>query len=168
MKKMVLAGIFLFAGLGALAYGAEKRKIDLTDGSVIEAEVQSLSNGVYDVRSDTLGAMKIESSKVRKIESVGAPIASPISGRSVASPASEAPDLATKAAQIKDEMTNNPEIMKIINGLISDPNFQAASQDPEIVKAAQSGDVQALTSNKKFMSLLSDPKVGEIKGKLKE
>lgn len=63
-------------------------------------------------------------------------------------------------------MQNDQEIMAIIFSLQNDPNFQEIMSDPGILNAVNSGDIAALISNPKFMSLLNNHKIQEIQKKL--
>ena len=47
----------------------ELREIEMQDGSSITAEVLSLSNGVYTVRSESLGTIKFKEANIRLIRS---------------------------------------------------------------------------------------------------
>ena len=60
-------------------------------------------------------------------------------------------------------MINDKEIMNAILSLLNDPDFQKILQDPVIMNAVNSGDIDTLISNPKFMKLLGNPKIQEIK-----
>ncbi len=53
------------AGAGA----GELNVIELKDGSIISGEVVSLAGGIYTIRTDSLGMIKLEESKIRAIRS---------------------------------------------------------------------------------------------------
>ena len=67
MRKLIFFFVFIL-GLASMAYGGQKHTVELTDGSRIEGEVISLENGRYTLRTAHLGEIKVEASKVRKIE----------------------------------------------------------------------------------------------------
>ncbi len=154
--KKIISGCMLMLALNGLAYCAQTSRLELTDGSVIKAEVISLKNGIYTLNTGALGEIKLEASKIKNIE---------IANQEV-NPADNA--IKSKTEQLKQQITNNPGTAKIIAGLATDPQFQEIVKDPEIVNAAKSEDIKALMSNKKFMNLLNHPKVKEIQNELKE
>ena len=150
---LILAG---FVSLNA--HAGEVREIDLSDGSVINGEVLSLRNGIYTVRSDTLGIVKLEESKVRAIRP-----RSPASGSQPA----QSGISSGQAQSLQQKMMSDQEIMGLIQSLKNDPEFQKILEDPEIMKAVNAGDVSALAANPKFMKLLNNATVQEIEKKVK-
>jgi hypothetical protein len=144
--------IFLTFVAAAVVTAAETREIELTDGSVITGEIVSLSEGIYTVRSDTLGTLRIEGSKIRVIRMQGSAASQNNAGNQVKS--------------LEDRMLADGEIMDMIHALQNDPDLQKALQDPEIMKAVQTGDIAALMRNPQFMKLLNKHAVQDINKKL--
>lgn len=144
--------VFLTLVAAAVVNAAETREIELTDGSVITGEVVSLSGGIYTVRSDTLGTLRIEGSKIRAIRMQGSATSQSNAGGQVNS--------------LEEKMLGNSEIMDTIHALQNDPDLQKVLQDPEIMKAVQTGDIAALMSNPQFMKLLNKQAVKDINKKL--
>jgi hypothetical protein len=144
--------MFLTLAISAgIATAAEMREIELTDGTIVTGEIVSLTGGVYTVRSATLGTLRIEESNIRTIrlkDSVGS---SANTGGEVMS--------------LQNKMMSDGEIMNMIQGLQNDPEFQEILQDPEIMKAVQAGDITTLVANPKFMRLLNNQAVKDIKNK---
>ncbi len=135
----------------AAANASEMRDIELTDGSVITGEIISLSNGIYTVRTESLGTVKIRESGIRAIRERGS------AGGSASG---------DQEKSLKEKMVSDREIMGIIETLRNDPDFQAALRDPEIMKALQAGDISGLMANPKFMKLLDNKAIEQIKNKL--
>ena len=161
MRKLIFFFVFIL-GLASMAYGGQKHTVELTDGSRIEGEVISLENGRYTLRTAHLGEIKVEASKVRKIET----------SHESAGPQGNLPEI-PDAATIKTEMDKmqstmmqNPEIMKTIAECLTDPGFQEMLKDPAINGAIQSQDIKTLLSNEKFSNALKHPKIQEIKRQL--
>lgn len=136
----------------AVVNAAEIREIVLTDGSVITGEVVSLSKGIYTVRSDTLGTLRIEGSKIRAIRMQGS--------------ATSQSNARGQVNSLEDKMLSDSEIMDTIHALQNDPDFQKVLQDPEILKALQTGDIAALMRNPQFMKLLNKQAIQDINKKL--
>jgi hypothetical protein len=135
--------------LCATSAAAELATIELTDGSTIKGQINTLANGVYAVDSDSLGLIQIPQSRVRSIRygSGGAPQATP-----------SAADLGSLQMQLMAD----PQIMNLIGELRSDPQMQALLDDPEIQRAVSAGDIGALINNPKFLDLLNNARVQEI------
>ena len=141
--------IFLALSAAAtLVNASEIREIELTDGSVITGEVVSLSGGVYTIRSAALGTLQVEESKVRTIRSKGF--------------SSTTGDTAGQLKSLQEKMMSDGEVMNTIQSLQNDPDFQKILEDPEIMKAVQAGDINALMANPRFMELINKPAVQEI------
>jgi hypothetical protein len=150
MRSFILIFIVIAATV-TLATGAEISEIELTDGSVITGEIDSLSGGVYTVKSGTLGTIKIEESKIRTIRKKSA--------------TGTAGDTAGQIKSIQDKMSDDPETMQMIQSLQNDPDFQNILQDPEIMRAIQNNDMATLMANPQFMGLLNKQTVQDIKNR---
>jgi hypothetical protein len=148
---VVLVLAFFALGMIAAAQASEIRDIELTDGSVITGEIVSLSNGIYTVRSGSLGTVKIKESAIRAIRAKGQAVG---------------PAPTDQGNSIKEKMVSDPEIMSIIETLRNDPDFQEVMRDPEIVNAVRAGDFSALMANPKFMKLLDNKAIKQIQNKL--
>jgi len=152
MKKLFIFSLFCLF-LTTAAYSGQMSNIQLSDGSTIKAEIVSFANNTYTLNTGSLGEIKIDASKVRRIDTVAM---------------DSAPNMKSELDSVREKMAGNADVQKIVGGLASDPQFQEITKDPDIINAAKSGDVQALMSNKKFMDLVNHPKVKEIKNKLEE
>jgi hypothetical protein len=152
---MVCSALVLGLLLGA-AHAGEIREIVLKDGSVIAGEVLSLTNGIYTLKSDVLGTIKIEESKIRLIREKSPGGQSTINNGTTG-----------EVKSLQDKMMSDKEVMDLIQSLQNDPEFKKLLEDPEIVKAVNAGDVAALTADPRFMKLLNNPTVQEIQKKVK-
>ncbi|MFH0856057.1 MAG: hypothetical protein V1869_06110 [Candidatus Omnitrophota bacterium] len=161
MKKTVIC-FALISGFALIAYGGQISRIELNDGSVIEGEVVSLDNGAYILNSGSLGKIRVEATRVKRIE---AKTQNPDPAGNLP-PAMDQDLIKSEINQTRKQIVDNPEIMRIVNELANDPDFQEAMKDPGIVKAAKSQDVKALISNEKFMNLIKNAKIKEIENKL--
>jgi hypothetical protein len=149
MRHFIL-GIFLSFVLFSQAFAGETKTFDLLDGSIITGEIISYNDGTFTLKSETLGTIRIDEAKIRAIhsgENGG------ISGDEVLA--------------IQEKMMGNEEIIAMILSLQNDPEFQLILQDPEIMGAVRSGDINALLSNQNFLKLLENPTIQDI-GKIIE
>jgi hypothetical protein len=154
MIRAIFLSLLITGILAMTASAAEIKEIELGDGSVITGEVVSLINGVYTIRTGSLGTLTIEDSKVRSIRMPGSTSSSRPSG-----PSSE-------AGYLRDKMMSDQEVMGMIQSLKDDPQFTKILEDPEIMHAVQSGDTAALMANPKFLQLLNNPTVRDIQQKV--
>lgn len=161
MKKIFIYSLLLL--LSATAYCEQMSKIELTDGSIINAEIISLDNGVYTLNAESLGRVKIDASKIRKVEAKNENTPSTVN---IPEPSDNT--IKSGVDKYKTIMMGDPQILKIANDLAMDPQFQEIIKDPQIANAINSGDIQALMSNQKFMNIINHPKIEEIKDKLKQ
>ncbi len=149
MKQFLFCFVIVL-GLAARQVSAgEMREIELRDGSSITGEVVSLSKGIYTIKSESLGTVKIEESKVNVIRQ-----------KSSAQGSGE-------ARSLQDKMMNDQEIMSLIQSLQNDPEFKKVLEDPDILKAVNAGDIPALMANPKFTNLLNNSTVQKIQKKVK-
>jgi len=150
MKYLIMMFLTLAVAAG-MATAAEMREIELTDGTIVTGEIVSLTGGVYTVRSATLGTLRIEESNIRTIRLKDSAGSSVHTGGEVMS--------------LQNKMMSDGEIMNMIQGLQNDPEFQEILQDPELMKAVHAGDITTLAANPKFMRLLNNQAVKDIKNK---
>jgi hypothetical protein len=156
MRIIRLLSLFIPLILTAQGFAGETRRIELSDGSIIYGYVVSINEGVYAVKSESLGLIHLEESQIRAIrfESPGQ-----VQGnRDISSQALQNPNI----QMLQRSMMSDPEIMGMIMSLQSDPSFQEVLKDPEILEAVNSGDIDSLLSNPKFMKLLNNPAIQEI------
>jgi hypothetical protein len=143
IRRFIAVGLFLI-GMYAVPASALQR-IELLDGTILQGEILSFDGSAYAVRTENLGTMKIEKSKVRSIQMGGTDSQS------------------QQAVQdLRSRMLTNPTTLGMIMELQNDPDVQEVLNDPEIVSAAEAGDFEKLLSNPKFMKLLQNPAIQEI------
>jgi len=157
MKFITICFVLLLVSVPLVTFSNEIMTIELTDGSVISGEVVSLIRGMYTIKSNDLGTLKIEESKIKVIRS-NAPSVKSVGQNT---------EIKDQMESMQAIMMNNPEVLSIILSLKDDPKFQAVLRDPDVMSAVQAGDIATLSKNSKFMSLLDDPRVQQIGGKVK-
>jgi len=147
---LILAcSLLSFAGS---APAGELRRIVLTDGSVLAGEVVSYQDGVYTVRTDALGTISIDDTRIRSIRTPG---------EASVPPAREVP-----SGSVAEQMQSDEEIMEMIRSLKDAPDFRQVLDDPDLLRAVERGDLATLISDPRFRKLLEDPNVLEIKKKM--
>lgn len=152
MKRIALyAGCLLALMAGNLSAG-EVKEIELTDGSILTGEVLSLHNGVYTVRTESLGTVTVNDARVRTTRS-----------RSAAPAASGTAD---QVRSLQERMLSDQEIMAMIETLKDDPDFRKVLEDPAVMDAVAAGDVAGLMANPAFLQLMNNSMVGNIRQKM--
>jgi len=163
MKKLFWLCFIILAFTIVNAYSQQKSKIELNDGSMIEGEVSSLADGTYTINSNSLGQVRIDASKVRRIDTLGADSQQPLNP-------SEASNVPSKEQieSIKTQILSNPDTLKNVTELSKDPQFQELLNDPAILSAAKKGNIQELISNEKIKSFSENAKIKQIKDKMEQ
>jgi hypothetical protein len=161
-ERLSVISVLLFVGVLISAVNAgEKGEVTLIDGSVIRGEIISSKDGIYTMKSDTLGTVRIEESKIRTIRF------KPPSTRNEKAqdtvPAAEA-----RVQALQQLLLGDQEILGMILSLLNDPEVRGILEDPTIIEAVSAGDIEALSSNPKFMKLLNNPAIQEITRKMAE
>ena len=146
---LILAARSSFAGV--------PREVELRDGSIITGDVVSLSNGIYTIKSDSLGTIKIEESKVNVIRPKSSSRSNDTARKNTGS----------EMESLQGRMMSDQEIMGLIQSLQNDPEFKKIMEDPDVLKAVNAGDIPALMANPKFTNLLNNSTVQEIQKKVK-
>jgi hypothetical protein len=135
------------------------REIVLTDGSVIMAEVISFQNGIYSLRSETMGQIQLRDSAIQSIripESEG----KGNFGSNQAKSTSSSPD--AEIRQMQESMVTDPGLIGLILALQNDPEVQKILQDQEIMALITAGDLKSLEANPKFARLMNNQKIRAI------
>jgi len=149
---------FLCLGLIAQSvYAGEQSVIELNDGSIISGEVVSFDGSTWVINSTSMGVLKIKAAKVVSIRS------QTTGGQVPAGEGSTGKQVnAADIQAMQQSIMTNEALMTMIMGLQNDPEVQAILQDPEIMRAVNAGDMNALLANPKFRRLMENAKIKEI------
>ncbi|MFA5005462.1 MAG: hypothetical protein WC561_05020 [Candidatus Omnitrophota bacterium] len=162
--------LILFIGMASLVYSEQMiSKIELNDGSVIEGEVTSLNNGIYSINTESLGQVEIDASKIRHIAFKNS--ATPAGNFTPAKPIPEAVSdktIGSEMQRMQSKIAQDPESMKTVAGMLSDPQFNELLKDPAIVEAVKAQDIKTLMQNEKFMGLTDNQNILKLRDQLKE
>ncbi len=129
-------------------------QIVLIDGSTIMGEVLSMQNGSYQIKTQSLGVVNLPRSQVKSISS-GADL-----------PGAAADNNQGALQSLQANMANDPGIMSSIMNLQNHPDMQAVLNDPEVMRAIQSFDLQTLANHPKIKKLMNNSEVRSIQHKV--
>lgn len=160
MKRIVLLCLLILTLGLSQAFSQQLSKIELTDGSTINAEVVSFINGVYTVNAPAAGEIKIPQDKVVRIETASAAAAY--------SPGTSGDLMQAQVAAMRNKLMANPENAALLTSVSQDPKLQEMANDPEILEAAKKGDLQSLMKNPKFMEIVNSPEMQDAVKKIKD
>lgn len=151
MYRISVPLLLMILALVSMPGGAASR-IELIDGTEINGEVVSVSGGHYVIRSSTLGQIEVPESSIRSVR----PDGGSRSGRA----------LSTELQPIQQQIVNSPELMAMVAALQTDPELQAAINDPELIQLVVSGNLDALRGDPRILRLLANPSIQAIVGKM--
>ena len=129
-------------------------QIVLIDGSTIRGEVLSMQNGSYQIKTQSLGVLNLPRSQIKSISS-GSDL-----------PRAAADNNQGALQSLQANMANDPGIMSKIMNLQNDPDMQAVLNDPEVMRAVQSFDLQTLANHPKIKKLMNNSEVRSIQHKV--
>ena len=156
MRSTIICFFILIIFLSGNTVASEVTQIQLTDGSVISGEIISFKEGVYTLRSNSLGTIIIDESQIRviRMDSQGATAWEPLNA------SNESIDNTIQSLQ--KSMSHNPEIMEMIQALQNDPEIQSLIRDEGIMGAVSAGDLNSLMSDPDFLKLFENPAIQQI------
>ncbi len=158
-SRLLFVGILVSLALVPAVDAASNdiKEIMLNDGSRIRGVVESMENGLYQVNTESLGRIQLGSGQIESIRSIEAVIAPMVS------PDASAVTQST-IDSIQSRITNNASVMRTIMDLQNDPEMKAVLADPEVMRAVQSFDLDALAANPKIKALMNNQKIRSIQG----
>jgi hypothetical protein len=137
-------------------------QIELIDGTIIHGDLISLTNGRFTIRSTTLGHIRVPESKIKTIRPGGSGAVHGAPQVNTATPTLERYDFQA----IQKQITSSPELMQMVYGMMSDPELQAAMNDPQLVQLVMSGDMEALQRDPRIRHLMTKPSIRAMMKKM--
>ena len=154
VRQIGLVLLITFASRCLVA--AELQQIILQDGSQVNAEVLSLNNGVYTLKSPALGQFTVNARQIRTIQA----IRGTMPHAQTPGPTAAQIDI----EQIQSSLLANGDTVKIIMDLQNDPAVKAILADRDIMAAIQRGDYTSLANNPKIKKLMNKAEIKQITG----
>jgi len=162
-RRVALRLLLPLAALPSLVLGQGQSTLELDDGSLVVGEVLSLSNGVYSVRSSTVGTVRIDAAHIRTIRLDGAADGSArVSGPAAGGDRSEASRFIADIGAMQQRLAAEPGLMDLVMGLQNDPQLRQALADPQLMALIAAGDLNALRANPGVRALMNHPSIRAI------
>jgi hypothetical protein len=158
MKIFIRILIFVMVLFGGRIPDAGCAQIELKDGSIMSGDVVSLNNGIYTIRTGSLGTISIPISQVRSIVNAGPRSDETKNG----SDRIYHPKFEGQVKSLQEQMTGDEELTKGIMSLMDDPEYIDIIQDQDILEAIRTGDTEKLQANPKMNRLMKNPKFMKI------
>ena len=150
--------IFLFLWIvPSSSHAGVVSQIKLLDGSVIQAEIISFSNGVYKLRSESLGTISVAEDRVQSIR----PNKSQISGTPAQLETAD-PPVGQKVQGLQQKLTSDPKTMEMLLDLGNDPSMIGVLNDKDLMRAIQQGNLSTVIKNRKIQKLMKSKAVGDV------
>jgi hypothetical protein len=168
MSKIVFFVLVWCLTIVVPAFSALVSDIILDDGSLLRAEIVSLQDGVYTLRSESMGEFKLDAYRVSQIRQQRDGQIPAYTAPAQADPQFSGSSEAFKAQveSTQAALMNDPEAMKEMIILASDPAFKKLFEDPVTVAALKSGDMATLLKNPQFLAIMADPKMQGVANRL--
>lgn len=153
---IVLIGVLFSFLLVGSVFAGKLSQIRLGDGSSIQAEVMSFSNGIYVLNSPSLGTFELSEDKIVSIQMPGKISSrssqSNFTGDNRSSTVVSPSNLDSQVSQFRNQLTQDPETMQMIQNLQNDPSVKQILNDKELMKAINGQDLGVVASDPKIKS----------------
>ena len=164
MKKTIFhslktcISIFLFLWVvSSASHAGVVSQIKLVDGSVIQAEVISFSNGVYKLRSEMLGTLSIAEDRVQSIRPNKSQTPEMLEKLE-----SSDPSVGKKVQGLQQKLASDPKTMEMLLDLGNDPSMIGVLNDKDLMRAIQQGNLSTVIKNPKIQKLMKSKAVGDV------
>ena len=150
--------IFLFLWIvSSASHAGVVSQIKLLDGSVIQAEIISFSNGVYKLRSESLGTLSIAEDRVQSIRPNKSQTPEMLEKLE-----SSDPSVGKKVQGLQQKLTSDPKTMEMLLDLGNDPSMIGVLNDKDLMRAIQQRNLSTVIKNPKIQKLMKSKAVGEV------
>ena len=135
----------------AISHAGNVNQIRLSDGSLIQAEIVSFANGVYKLRSESLGTFPLAENRIQSIKP----------NKSVQFKATD-PLVGQQMQRLQLELMSDPQMMGLLSDLQNDPAIKSILQDKELMRAIGQGNLNKVGQDPKIQSLMNSKAVENI------
>lgn len=156
MKSVIVCFFILISFVSGNVAASEPVQIQLIDGSLVSGQITSFREGVYTLQSDSLGTIKIDESQIKliRMDSHGTAPWEPVNAPNGS--------VDNTIQDLQKSMSQNPQIMEMIQTLQNDPEIKLLIQDKDIMDAVTAGDINTLMSNPEFIKIFENSSIQQI------
>lgn len=160
MNKIYTTFLLAFSLLIPSLLNAKEQTITLRDGSVIKGELTGMADGVYTVKTGSLGSAEIKAEEIASINN---------DSHALAAPAVPTSQDATNGQinQLQQGIMANPAMMADIQQIAADPEIVKLISNPAIMQAVMAHDVNAIRNDPAARELMNNPKMMALIEKLR-
>jgi len=165
MKTFIYSGLMIMTLLlTSHVFAGDTATIYLNDGSILSGEIISINNGVYSIQTESMGLININKSKISSINFESQYRISPSDSEKTGVTGNSA--IIEQTADLSKTLMADEKIMEMIMGLQNNPDFKAVLNDPEMMNAINTGNIEVILSNPKFQKLMNNSEVKSISHQL--
>jgi len=170
-KLFPLILVFSFILLTSPAEAQEPKLIQLKDGSTLTGNVIELNHGVYTIKTETLGIMKINEDDILSISNkrfadAQAKDAVPAEAGTL-SPGLTKSNLNSQVQILQQDILTDPEMMADLQQMISDPEIVEILTDESFMRNVMNLDMEAIENDPRYEKLMHNYKMRTFIEKLK-
>lgn len=172
MKKLVFSILFLnLFFLPVSACAQEPKLIQLRDGSTLTGNVVELNSGVYTIKTENLGVMKIKEEDIvsisnKRFADAQALQAAPVQAGTPA-PSLTKSNLNSQVQLMQQNILSDPAMMADLQELVSDPEIVQILTDETFMSTIMNLDMEAIEKDPKYQKLMHNYKMRTFIEKLK-
>jgi hypothetical protein len=134
------------------------RAIELNDGSRLSGVIVDYGDGTYTIESETLGRLQLRDEQIRSIHS---PESTADGAQSLGATPRDRAAL-SQLEQIQNRIMADPKVLPLVISLQQDPDIVALLNDPQVMQAILSGQIDTLQDHPKIHQLESNPTIQKI------
>jgi hypothetical protein len=156
MKKLLLFLMLIATAAQAETYKWTDKEGTLHFSDSLQTVPRSYRKSAVRVGIDASSGMQVDG------------VSQPDASTTQPAPGSKSRPETAQVEGLKERMMGDQGIMALITAMQGDPEMQAVLNDPAVMSAVQSGDVNSLMHNPTFMKLLNNPRVKQIEKMLEQ
>jgi len=163
MKKSYIVNMIIIVFIITVTptYAQTSKIISLKDGSLLIGQVLGMSDGVYTIKTQNMGAVKIHEADIVSIQNNDESVAQRLKEykNSEHQQNLEKNQLKVQVEQMQNDLLSNPALMKDIESLIQNEDILSIITDPGVMKDVLSYDPERLENNEKLRLLMEQPEI---------
>jgi hypothetical protein len=161
IKICFLLGCAAVLNLTGVAFAGGESVFFLQDGSTIQGELISFKDGYFEIRSKSIGSVKLHQSKIKNITG-----GSSSGGKKIDFDKIKKQNPDQVIGQMGRDYNLSDNDFEKIGKTMSNPEVRKLLSDPELMKMIQSGNSEGLMDHPGMKKLMENPDFQKLKGDL--